>query len=379
MMNNRSQSQHSRFHRRLGPLLLILVALVGTAPSAMAQDDPPPQGILRVNADQSSASVYVGVRLMGETPLTTGVNEGTHTVRVLKDGFEPFVRRITIKPNQTTEVSARLYEGKGSAEFVVEPAGATLSIEGGEKWPTPVRLKDLKPGKYNYTITAPGREPESGNFTFVTGKNLLISTTLMSSEGMVSITSNPKGATVILDGQEAGVTPLHLEDVEAGEHTVQLMLRGQATVFRRFDTSDGSKGDVEVRMTKRGVPLSIATGNKEATLEIEGMVLGPRSAYRFGPVERGRYQITVAAPGKKTIEQNVQVPVTGTALYRARLRPRSGAAPSTLQKNPPFYQHWVFWSSVGVGVAGITTGLIIGLQSPSTTAAPGGDLLVNLP
>jgi hypothetical protein len=357
----------------------LCIALFCLATPAQAEDDPPPQGILRVTADQTGASVYVGVRLMGETPLTSSVNEGTHTVRVLKDGFEPFVRRITIKKDQTTAVKASLFAGKGSVEFVVDPPGATLAIEGGEKWPTPVRLKDLKPGKYEYTLSAPGHEPDSGSFDFVPGKNLLISTALMSSEGMVSITSNPSGAIVVLNGHEAGLTPLHLEDVGSGKHTAQLILRGRATVFRRFDTSDGSKGDLEVRMPKRGVPLSIATGNKEAELDIEGMTLGPRSAYRFGPVERGRYEIHITAPGKKPIEQNIQVPVSGTALYRARLRPREGQAASTLHKNPPFYQHWLFWSGVSAGVAGVTTGVILSFQKPTTTPAPSGDLLVNLP
>ena len=50
-----------------------------------------------------------------------------------------------------------------------------------------------------------------------------------------------------------------------------------------------------------------------------------------------------------------------------------------MQKNPPFYKHWLFWSGVGLGVTGVTTGVIISLQKPKTEPAPGGDLLVNLP
>lgn len=379
-MNHRSSPATAILCRRLhGWVVLLCLAALGMTSPAMAEDDPSEQGILRISADQADASVYVGVRLVGETPMTYAVNAGTHTIRVLKDGFEPFVRRITVKKEQTTDVKARLYAGEGSVEFVVDPAGATLIIEGGEKWPTPVRLKDLQPGEYRYTLTAPGHESETGSFTFVKTKNLLISTGLMSSEGMVSFTSNPTGALVILDGQEAGLTPLHLEDVESGHHTAHLILRGRASVFRQFDTSDGTKGDIEVRMPKRGVPLSIATGNKEANLEIEGMALGPRAAYRFGPVERGRYQVHIMAPGRKPIEQSIQVPVSGTALYRARLRPKNGQAASTLRKNPPFYQHWVFWSSIGAGVAGVTTAMVIGLPGTESTPAPSGDLLVNLP
>lgn len=184
---------------------------------------------------------------------------------------------------------------------------------------------------------------------------------------------------MLLDGKEAGLTPLHMEDVEAGEHTVQLVLRGYGSVFRRFDTSDGSKGEIEVRMPKRGVPLTISTWNKNAELTIQGMKMGPQSTYRFGEVERGRYQVRITAPDKKAIEQSLLVPPNGTALYRAKLRPKQGAAPSALIKRPPFYQHWLFWTAIGAATSTATAMAVINYQAGAPVATPPGDILVTLP
>ena len=184
---------------------------------------------------------------------------------------------------------------------------------------------------------------------------------------------------VLLDGEEVGLTPLHLEDVEAGEHTVQLILRGHGSVFRRFDTSDGSKGEIEVRMPKNGVPLTISTWNAESELTISGMKMGPQRTYRFGEVERGRYQVRITAPGKKAIDQSLLVPPRGTALYRAKLRPKDGAAPSALIKRPPFYQHWLFWSAIGAVTTTATTMAVLNYQAGAPVATPPGDILVTLP
>ena len=360
------------------PWMLALVGLfmLGLGGSAQAEEST---GILRVTSDPAGATVYLGVKPVGKTPLSYYAPTGVHTVRVLRDGSEPYVRRITIREDQTTQMTAKLYAGQGSVEFVVDPAGAKLKIEGGEESATPVRLKGLKPGTYTYTLTAPGHEDQNGQFEFIRGKNSLISATMMSSAGMVAVTSNPKGAMVLLDGEEVGLTPLHLEDVEAGEHTVQLILRGYGSVFRRFDTSDGSKGEIEVRMPKNGVPLTISTWNPESELIIQGMKMGPQRTYRFGEVERGRYQVRITAPGKKAIDQSLLVPPRGTALYRAKLRPKEGAAPSALIKRPPFYQHWLFWSAIGAVTTTATTMAILDYRAGAPVATPPGDILVTLP
>lgn len=360
---------------------LILVALLFISGQVHAEDG---QGTLKITTDKGSATVYLGFNELGKAPLKESIEAGTYTIRILKDGFEPYVRKIHIRPKQTTTMTARLYKGKGSVEVLVEPMGAELKLnKSKETFTTPVRLKDLKVGTYAYTITAEGHEAKKGRFTFQQGKNLLITAELQNSAGLVSVISKPAGATVLLDGLEAGVTPLALEDVEAGEHSVQILKRGYASVFRRFDTTDGSKGEVEARLPKRGVKLSIRTGNKESNLVVQGMQFGGQSKYNFGRVERGRYSLVISAVDKKTIEQTVEVPVKGSAVYRAKLRPKNGDAPSVLTKGQPFHRHWLFYTAVGGGLAAFGTAAAVatlGRDSGTTTqSSPTGDILITMP
>lgn len=360
-------------------LLLACISLLVVSGRASAEDA---QGILKVTTDKGSAEVYLGIEKIGETPLNEYLDEGSYTIRVLKDGFEPFVRKIHIRPNQATAVSARLYPGKGSVEFLVEPSGAILTLNGGkDTWPTPVRLDELKERKYTYTITAPGHEVEKGSFSFVKGHNLLVTARLQSSAGLLSVLSRPREAIVILDGERVGQTPLAIEEVESGEHTVQIMKKGYASVFRRFDTSDGSKGEIEARLPKSGAPLSVRTGNVDSRLSIQGMKLGPDANYKFGAVERGRYQLIVTAPGMKTIDQTVEVPRKGSAHYRARLRPKDSAPPSVLTKVQPFYKHWIFYTAVGSAVVASATAVALSASKGGGAAqtSPSGDILVSLP
>ena len=349
--------------------------------AAMADDGT---GTLKVSTDKGSASVYLGIDEVGDSPLNKEIAVGTYTIRVLKDGFEPYVRKIHIRPNQTTSVTAKLFAGKGSVEFLVEPSGAELKLnKSKDTFKTPVRLKDLKAGTYAYTLSAAGHETEKGRFEFLPGKNVLITAKLQSSAGLVSVISRPRGATVLLDGREVGTTPLALEEVEAGAHSVQIMKRGYASVFRRFDTTDGSKGEIEARLPKRGVPLTIRTGMKDSELSIQGMQFGGQSTYRFGPVERGRYALIISAEDRKTIEQTVEVPIKGTALYRAKLKPKGGEPASVLTKGQPFYKHWLFYTAIGgtLAASGAIAAITLSSDGGSTSSStsPAGDILITLP
>lgn len=364
------------FKQLLTLTALLLLVFTGQAKAEDAS------GMLKVTTDKGEATVYVGLDKVGVTPLTKYMAEGSYTIRVLKDGHEPFVRKIHIRPNQATTVSARLFAGNGSVEFLVEPTGATLTISGTkDTWTTPVRLKDLKERSYNYTLTADGHETEKGSFKFIKGANLLITSTMLSSEGLLSVLSRPSGATVLLDGEPVGLTPLALEGVASGKHTIQLKKKGHASVFRRIDTSDGSKGEIEARLPKGGAYLGLQTGNTESTLSVQGMNLGPAPSYKIGKVERGRYHMVISAPGMKTIDQTVEVPLKGSAHYRAKLRPKDGSAPSVLTETTPFYKHWLFYTAVGSAVAASAAAVALSSSGggAAATTGPSGDILVSLP
>lgn len=369
--------------QRPAPLLLVLAlglgALIGLAPPALAQEQAAPTGIVRITSPVAGATVYVDNEVVGEAPVVRYLSAGMHLIRVAADGHDPFVRRVEVSPGTTLEVAAQLVAGQGTVEFLVQPGGAKLVLNGADPVPTPVRLRDLSPGEYRYTISSPGHEPEEGSFTFVKGKNLLFNVRLKSTAGLLQVSSTPAPARVWLDDKSIGETPLSVEGVAPGAHVVRLELAEYATVFRRFDNSNGSKGEVTVSLPPEGAGLVIETGHPQGAVRLEGHLLGEGEVVRVAELERGRYRLSVSAPGYQTLEQTLEVPPKGKLLYRAELVREGESGTGRLLRERPLLARWTFWGGVTLGAGAATAGGVLLANALTPEPVPESETVVVLP
>ena len=115
----------------------------------------------------------------------------------------------------------------GTLKVESKPMGAQVKIDGEVRGITPLSLS-VAGGAHVMEIAA-GAEPRVIPITITAGQTLsqYVELVGVSALGRLSIQSSPVGATVLLDGQPRGVTPLELPDVSAGEHELVLDLKGQ--------------------------------------------------------------------------------------------------------------------------------------------------------
>ena len=97
----------------------------------------------------------------------------------------------------------------------VAPAAAMLAVVVGAGWMATPYLGKLKTWATELTEEAPPAEPEP-----VVAKPAASRGSART--GQLTARSDPPGATVLVDGRERGVTPLTLEDLPIGSHTVVL-------------------------------------------------------------------------------------------------------------------------------------------------------------
>lgn len=136
-------------------------------------------GRITVRTTPAGARVLVDGRDVGKTPLTIpNLARGTHTVRVMRDGYTSLDRRVSITAGDPT-------------------ATLTLNLT---RTPTPA---------------ARGASPPPAAQT----KAARDQTSLL-------VESRPTGATVFLDGKRVGTTPMSLPAVTSGNHAVRLELTG---------------------------------------------------------------------------------------------------------------------------------------------------------
>lgn len=338
-----------------------------------------PTGIVRITSPIPGASVFVDNELAGDAPIVRYLPAGPHFIRVTADNHEPYVRRIVVVAGSTAEVAAEMIPGVGTVEFLVQPNGAKVKLNNDEPVPTPVRLRDLKPGEYNYKIEAPGHETETGTFTFAKGKNLLFNVRLKSTAGLVEVNSRPEGARVFLDGESRGVTPLQLEGVPLAAHSVRLELPDHTTVFRNFDNSDGSKGEVMVDLGTAGAALIVETGSTAGTVRLNGMLIGEGEVVRVPALERGKYRLTVNAPERQPAEETIEVPGRGKVMLRADLVTLDAKGPSQIDAYKPLVARWTFWTGAAVGAGALGAGGYLLASALTPDPVPTADTVVVLP
>jgi PEGA domain len=94
-----------------------------------------------------------------------------------------------------------------------------------------------------------------------------------SSLGTLNLTTEPSNATVLVDGQPRGETPLRLESLEAGPHTLTLTKDGYAPASQAFEVSSGQAASLAVQLQ----PLTPAPAGTDP-LQLEAVDLFNRGS-----------------------------------------------------------------------------------------------------
>ncbi len=155
-------------------------------------------GVLKVQTTPT-ASVFLDNKLLGRSPYEDKVDAGEYTIRLV--------------PETTT--------GEAAA------------------WQGPIRIA---PNLLTY-INASLADSE-----FATAVDSLWLERISGKGAEISVTTNPDGATVVIDGATRGVTPLTVSDVAAGDHTVTLASPGFVSRSIKMKTTAGYKLNASVKL-----------------------------------------------------------------------------------------------------------------------------------
>ena len=152
----------------------------------MQRSTPPEPEAIRtgVIVKPVAATVYIDNQEAGQTPFTGALSPGKHRIRVLADGYNPVVRRVTVKDGSLSELNLELELGGGTIEFASNGSSAKLAIDG-KMYQMPIRVSaaeiGLAYGEHEWKISAPGFEPAEGQLSFSQGRNIFIYRELESS------------------------------------------------------------------------------------------------------------------------------------------------------------------------------------------------------
>ena len=231
-----------------------------------------------------------------------------------------------------------------TAELVVEssPAGAQIQVDGRSTGSvTPSALTQLSAGEHAITLSKDGYAAEHRTVQLRAAQRVALAVTLSELQATVSISSQPEGASVLIDGKDTGkVTPLTIA-VHRGNHSITLTRNGFFPDTRTFDAQPGKSYELPFRLTAQGrseeikdvgklnkllgggAPQSmgkvkIKTNPKGAQIAVNGRQMDKLTpAEYFFPA--GIYEVTLAAEGYKPTRKTINVSAGAKLLVEERL------------------------------------------------------------
>lgn len=209
---------------------------------------------LEVESSEPGATVYIGERAAGTTPLAKplSVDVGPQRVVVRKDGFKDFVQDVAISRNKPEKIVAKLEPLKVTALVEVSAIGApnaSIWIDGIDRGPAPFRGQ-LELGRHTFRAQAPGFVTATQTTEVASTDPLKIQLALAEErhEGKVRIVARPAGAIIEIDQRVVGSTVWE-GVLPTGGHQLRISKPGYADYVSDISLRDDQVRRIEATLT----------------------------------------------------------------------------------------------------------------------------------
>ena len=198
-----------------------------------------------------------------------------------------------------------------SVTVETSPPAEQLNIDGGPVLPVGNRYL-LLPGEYTLNAAAEGYYPLQESFlvTSETGQEFEFQLVLL--PDVLSINSSPLSeASVRIDGQPVGQTPLSDIELAGGEHTLELTAPRYQVYSDLLSLSGGGKRlDLTVELIPAWSEVSIESTPPGAVISVNGEERGLTPATL--EILQGKHDIRLTLPGYKTWQTQLEIPANET-------------------------------------------------------------------
>ena len=218
------------------------------------------------------------------------------------------------------------------------PPGAVVQLDGqsSSELATPYTATGLNAGRHTVVVSKPGYATESRTVEIAGGQQATLVVSLRELGATVSISSDPAGAAVFVDGNDIGrATPVSVS-IPKGTHTVVVRRSGFLQATATMDLAPGqianfsptlvAMGNAEEikpaskigRILGRGTPsnvgkLQIRTSPKGAQVTVNERVLSKTTPAEF-TAPAGTYEVMLVLAGHKPVRRTVTVNAGSTSI-----------------------------------------------------------------
>ena len=224
-------------------------------------------GTIDVTSDPAGAEVMINGIARGSTPCTIErIPGGTVNLEIKQNGYTPHTREIALAAGEKQSINVTLRPLPGNLSIVSIPEGARVYIDNEFKGKTPYTLENTNPGTYRVRVEMAGHTPLARNITLEKGTTATEEFRLEKNTGILSVITAPSGCSILIDGKKRGITrsekaetsavsnALSIEDLIAGEHTVEIIRKGFGPQKRKIVIKRDQTTPLQVKLIRQFIP-----------------------------------------------------------------------------------------------------------------------------
>jgi hypothetical protein len=327
---------------------LLIVAALAVAFGLTACGKEQPQGILVISSDPPRAEVYCnGEIVVGAfTPAKLRLPPGQHLISLRKSKYEEFRQTVHIQENRVLDLKVTMRETKGVALLESDPPNAEVHIKatGVKLGNTPLLITELPLDTVILTLSHDGYDSSDISITLSDRIPYVKKESLKSRLAPIFINSEPEGASVYLDGELLGKTPITRQYL-AGNYKVRVQMEGRNTVTDAIEIIARQEFSKTYELVESPVTLEIESIPAGATVFVNGKNQGA-APLKLKDLPAGTYSVRFVMPKHLEVEKEVTIQPGKEGRVEARLEKNVGVI--QVQTKPPGVEVRVDGKPIGI-------------------------------
>ena len=324
-----------------------LLFLVTLAAPADAQVHPrlakPGKYAIRLDSAPPGATIYIDRKELGAvgvTPWETKLLDGTYTLILELEGYEPAPRTVKIVRSRKRQdifmplvkkVDPPRIDVRADADSAV--FGATVSLDGQAQGSAPVVITTT-PGRHLLELKKEGYDPFQSWQEVKVNEKVTVTPVLRpiakAKVGTVVVEADVPDAQVFLDGNAVqGTTPVVITDVIEGLHVIEVRkepaLPWKQTVQVTAGVQAKIRAELKATIGGQGATIRVLSNVAGAKVFLDGVEMGA-VPLDVKDVKSGEHVLEVKAPGYQDHEERVTVNAGQAMVLKLDLNPEAGKA-----------------------------------------------------
>ena len=257
------------------------------------------------NDSSTGATVRIDGQPVGAVPMQQMVEPGRHLIQIDREGYVTFTQWVQVGGAQQLALPVileRQAPSTGSVLVAADISGAAIYIDGDPRGSTPTVVDNVTAGVHQIEVRAEGFQSQSQTVEIRAGERARVEVQLrpdVPPGGTLVVVTQPRGASVVLDGEALGAGPVTREGVTPGEHILEVSMTGFQPISQPVTIEAGQRRAVNIVLEE----VVLAPGSIIVRSSTAGAVVLIDGEQRGAPpivvesATAGTHAVVVRAPG----------------------------------------------------------------------------------